>query len=618
MTILKRVTQTTAGVAVLAAAVISLNVIASRFHLRGDFTDDQVYSLSQGSKNIAKNLSDEVTAKVYFSRSSKDLPPQFKTYGNRVAEVIREYAVASGGRMRVQVIDPQPDTDEEEWAKKAGVQGISTGQGEDFYLGVVFVSGDREAAIPYLDPRKEEFLEYDLSEALLKLKSTPKPKIGVLSSLPVQGGGVPMMGGGQPPWVVVQGLENAFEVVDVAADATKIDDGIGVVLVVHPKNLPDKTLWALDQFVMRGGRLIAAVDPFSRVDLSMNPMGQQQGRVPQASSSLDKLFAAWGIVYNPQSVVGDQMLATRINAGGEVTSYPFFLSVPKDNIDATSKITAHLKQMLIAEPGAVDVKPDSGIAMEPLIQTSADSGLQQSFMMSLVRPADLARQLAADGKKRTIAGLFSGTFKSAFAAGPPEGVTDASPLKESKEGARVLVVADVDFMADANAVDRFQVGPQTILRPRNDNLNFVFNAADFLGGSEDLLSIRSSGRVARPFTRVAELEKAAQARWKSEDDALTKEINELEEHLNQLQAARTDANQSTLTPEQMSDIQRFRDREAEIKHKRREVRKNLREDIEALGHRLIALNLLVVPALVGIFGYIVLSRRSRRMREARS
>ncbi len=611
---MKNLGSNTSKLIILIVAIAAIGIISSKLYLRFDVTHDHAYTLSEGSKKIASKIERPVEAKFYFSKSVKEVPPMIKEYGKRIEDVLHEYAAASGGKITVDVIDPKPDTDEEEWANKYGIQGMQVGSGSNLYIGIVFLSGDKEIAIPYLDPRKEEFLEYDLSEALVKLRSGTKPKLGLMSSLPMSSPSHdPRMGDGD--WAVLQMLKNSFDVTDLPSDTASIDPAINVLFVVHPKDLKDKTLYAIDQFVMNGGRLLVAVDPFSRVDLAQSQGMGMAGMASGASSDLKTLFAAWDIEYSSDQVIGDMSRGTQINTGVQNITYPVFMTLMDEDINRTHKITSQLKQLLYAEGGSVALKSGSSLKFEPLLETSGDAGDVAGPTLMFQPPDELAARFKGKGVKKTLAAVFSGKFKSAFAAGAPADATKGAELKESKNDNMVIVIADADFMHDSNAVNKMRFGPQIIMSPRNDNLNLVVNAAEFLGGNQDLISIRSSGQIARPFTKVLEIQKQAQARWQEEEDRLSKQLTDLQSKLAMLQRERTDGNRMQLTPSQQKEIEKFRDEERQIRQRRREVRKNLREDIENLGHRLVMANLLLTPTMVAGFGLIVFRNRSRRERE---
>lgn len=621
---LKMLTTTGSGLALLLVAIICLNVIAAKLFIRLDVTEEKVFSLSEGTRSILDKLDGEVIARLYFSRSLKELPPPVKTYASRVEEVLREYRQKSHGKLKVEVVDPKPDTDEEEWAQRYGVQGVRLPSGDQMYFGIVFVAGSKEVPLPYLDPRREEFLEYDLSEALVGTFRKETAKIGILSSYPVMGaGGIGQPGDGGEPWVLVSDLRRNFAVESVAATATEINPDLKVLIVIHPKDLSESTLYAIDQYVVGGGRLIVAVDPMSRLDLQMDGgQARATGQMPNPTSKLDKLLANWGVDYDPEIIVGDSGLATQINAGGQVIAYPYFMSLGEEALDRKSVITANLKQIMYAEGGAVAAAKESPYIFEPLITTTKDSGTANKHMAAFMSPDDLARQLKVDDKQRVLAALVRGKFKSAFAGAPPppDGQRQAAPRAHKAEAdkeSQVVVVADTDFLFDGNAVEKFRFGNQVMVRVRNDNLNFLFNAADYLGGSEDLIAIRSRGRIARPFTRVSDLQKAAQKKWQAEEEVLTTQLNDLQKKLAEIQQQRTDGNRFVLTAAQQDEIGKFREEERKIRVRRREVRKNLREDIEALGRQLTFANLLVVPFAAAGLGVGMFVRRSRQRKELR-
>lgn len=618
------------GAVVLAVAVIAINIIAARLYGRLDLTEDKIYTLSKGTKNILEKMSDGVVVKFYFSRSTKQLPTMIKTYGTRVEEVLREYANRSAGKLTLEVFDPKPDTDDEEWARKYGLQAITLGNGDPFYFGAVLLQSSREFILPYFDPRREEFLEYDISEALVQVQNKTKAKVGILSSLPVIASSAPMMmpmAETQPSWIFVEQLRKNFEVVEVAATSSSIDDQINVLLIIHPKMLQDSTLYAIDQFVMRGGRLLVAVDPFSRLDLSMSGnMARMSGRMPEISSDLKTLFTAWDIDYNPGKVVGDLSAMIQINAGGMTIPYPYFINMRNDRIDRQSVITQKLNQVMVAEGGAFELKSGSKFEFLPLLKTSAEAGTADGMFASFMGPAEFAKQLKTENKSLVQAAVVNGDFVSAFKDGPPAPSPDSKEkanigkehLSAVKQRNSIVLIADVDFVHDSNAVEQFRFGPQVISRPRNDNIALLLNAVDFLAGSSDLISIRSKGKITRPFTKVEELQKAAQQKWQQEEDRLSSRLSELEKKLNELQGQRADGSQLSMSADQQRELGRFRQEEADVRKARREVRKNLREDIESLGNYLIVTNLLIVPLGVGIFGMAVFISRQRRMKRRES
>lgn len=605
------------GIGILVVAVISINVIATKLRLRLDVTEGKIYSLSDGSRSILGKISEPIEIQLYFSRSSKALPPIFKTYGTRVEEVLREYVGASGGKLSLNIYDPMPDTDEEEWARKYGINPLDTGKNETIFFGAVFLKGRSEIAIPYFDPRREEFLEYDISEALVQIQNTEKKTIGVMSSLKVLGGGGSSFQGEQSQgWVLFDQLKKSYIIKPVETTADKIDQDINILFVMHPKDLSDATSYAIDQFVLRGGRLIVAVDPFSRIDLATaGQMAQMSGQMPQTSSNLKKLFDHWGIQYDPTQILGDLQGMPQIQVQSGAISYPYFVNIRQEGMSPDSQIASKLNHVMIAEGGGLSLKEGSSLTLELLLKSSKQSGFANAMMAGFMQPEEFAKQLKPDGVEHAVSGLLQGKFTTAF----PEGITnaesgsnDTSGLKESAEDNMVLIIADTDFMHEQNAVDQMRFGPQVILRPRNDNFAFVMNALDLMSGSGDLISIRSRGKITRPFTKVEQLQVAAQQRWQEEEERLSSRLQDLEKKLSELQSNRASGSVLSLTSAQQLEITKFRDEEAQVRKQRREVRRKLREDIESLGRSLIALNLTLVPLAVAAFGLWIFSRRTYR------
>ncbi|MDA9951266.1 Gldg family protein [Oligoflexaceae bacterium] len=612
----------TVGLLAVIAAIFAINIIGSRLNLRMDVTDDSIFTLSDGTRNILSKVDQDVQVKFYFSRSSKELPVIIKTYATRVEELLGEYASLSSGQITLEVYDPKPDTDEEEWAQKYGLRGMKLPSGGDVFFGAVFIAGDVEVAVPYFDPRREEFLEYDLTEAVVRLNEDKKSKIAVLSSLPVVAAAAPNPYGQQGPkdWVFIQQLKRMYEVESLAPDAAEVPADVSTLIVFHPKDIPESSQYAIDQFVLRGGRLMVFVDPFSRTDLASSAqMGMQQRMQQKTSSDLKELFTSWGVEYKADEMVGDLKHTLQINAGGQVVSYPFFMGLDESSVDKEHVITSQLSNLLLAEPGAFSVTKESGLELTSLIHTDKDSGTVGAMMAQFMGPADLAKQIKIEEKERTLAGVVSGNFKTAFPDGPPKSESPppkAPHLTSSKDKNFIFIVADIDFIADQNSVDQIQLGPQVIVRPKNDNLSFVINAVDFMGGDKDLISIRSRGKISRPFTKVQEIQVSAQKKWKDQEEKLSAELSDLQKKLTELQSGRTQGNRLVLSDQQQGEVKRFQDRVSEVSRKRREVRKNLREDIESLGKSLVAANMVFVPFLVSLFGVAVFRRRNKGRRRS--
>lgn len=604
------------GILLLLLILVLVNVLLSGVNLRLDATSERLYSLSPGSRQILQTLNEPVTIKLFFSRQGVAMPEHLKIYGQRVLDFLEEYRHAARGRIRLEVLDPRPDSDEQDWAQKYGVQGMSLPSGENVFLGLVALAADQEAAIAFLDPSRETQLEYDITRTLARVMSPLRKKIGVLSSLPIFGMnpmmlGMPSPSQEMPPWMVVQELRKTYDLVELNPAGESLEPGLDLVMLVQPEALPEPLLYAIDQYVLGGGKLLLFIDPLATM---APPRGPSTG-----PAALAKLLAAWGLSLEADKAVADFGFATRLrNAAGQVENNPFWLSLQSTAFNHESIISAELETMLLPVAGALQVLPDSGLQATRLLQSSAQASLQPS-MLARGALESLRREFKPAGAAQDLAVLMRGRFKSAFPAGAPQG-QQAAPqparthLAEAHTEGTVLVVADADLLYDAYYVDQQSFLGMNISRFFNDNLNFVLNATELLTGSEALISLRSRGRFERPFTRVQALESVAQTRWLEREQELLRKVEETNRKINHLQTQKDASQKLVLSPEQEAEIKRFRDEKIRINQQLKEVRRNLRADIEALGTRLKLINLLLVPALVALGGLLYAWRRRRRQR----
>ena len=620
-----------AGLLLLLVVIGAVVVTLGNLRLRHDFTADKLYTLSDGSRRLLAGLPEDVTLKFFFNRSSPAVPMFVKSYARQVEDLLKEYALAAQGRIVVETYDPKADSDEEEWAQRYGIQPQPTGvMTPPIYFGIVAVSGEREETLPALTPQGEATLEYDLSRLVSRAATAVRPVIGVLSDLPVMGAPPmqPMMRPAAPqPWYAIQELQRDFEVRTVSRDAAAIETGITTLLVIHPKNLPPKTLYAIDQFVMRGGRLVACVDPLSLADLKSQQQNQMamMGMGGQNSSSLDPLFSAWGIGFEPGKLLADNRALTRVGNNGRVEESPVFLSLRAANMNRQDLLTAQLDQILMPYAGILSDATGDDIAFEPLI-SSSDAACRVDAQMAMFGAEALRGQLKPDGLRHVIAARLSGPFKSAYPEGAPAG--DPAPEEGSEAPAApagghlaacaepntMLVIADCDFLSDDVAVRQVEMmfGFRT-LQAQGDNLAFLANAVEKLSGSAELAAIRSRGTSQRPFTRVDELEFRAMNAWRQEEENLSAELQQTQQQLNELQNRKQGSQKFILSKEQEEAIRRFQQKQADVKRQLKQVRRNLTRDIERLGVRVKILNIAGIPLLVTLFGIArgVLGRRSQ-------
>jgi gliding motility-associatede transport system auxiliary component len=615
-----RTLLSTTGLVITFLILILINVFVSYANIRWDATQDKIYSLSEGTKHILGNLKQPVEIQFYYNRSSSDVPDEIKLYATRVREFLSEYEHASGGRVKIVMYDPKPDSDEEEWAQKYGLQSVGTASGEKIYCGLVFLAADQVEKIEFLDPGREELLEYDITRIIQRLQSPKKKVIGVMSGLPVFGnpnaaGLGPQGGGGE--WLFITELKKTYDVREIPLTSEKIDPSPDLLLVIHPKDISEKSQYAIDQYVLAGGKVILFVDPYCVSDQS------RQAFMGPTSSSAEKLLKAWGISFDSSKVVADYDQTTAVRGrDNRVEQSPVMISARNDAFNSNNVVTAGLEQMLLPLAGGLKKAKESPYEFEPLIRSGKNAGLVDAFKAIL--GLDAIQQDFVRGKDRlSLAVQVSGKFKTAFPEGPPVDkkakkdsakTAPQNQLKEAADTRNVIVVADADLLADRFYVQRGQFLGTVISRVFNDNLNFLANGCETLTGSNDLIALRTRGRFERPFEVVQALQQRAQERWLSKEQELMKQAEETNRKLRELEG-RKDASQKLLiSPEQEKEVARFREQKTRINHELKEVRKNLRADIESLGNTLKAINIFLMPLFVAIAGLLFAFTRHRRMR----
>jgi ABC-type uncharacterized transport system involved in gliding motility auxiliary subunit len=606
------------AIALLFTGLVLVNYLAAHLPLRLDATAEKIYTLSPGTRALLAKIGDPITVDLYFSKDAEGLPILYKDYADRVQAMLRQYVRAAGGKLTLNVINPKADTPEEEKAQAAGLEAHNDPESgaEPIYFGLAATQADQRAALPQLTPEREQFLEYDLSQLVYTVQQADKKKLGLLTTLPLQGVPFDMMSGRSVPGqVVAKEWERTYTLETVAPDADTIPATLDALAIIHPpQELAPKTQYAIDQFILSGKPVFLALDPssqyFKHQGSQMSMMG---GPPPGVSSDLPVLLKAYGVDYNSQNIVGDPAHATKVRTSrsGGATDMPTWLSLDRDSVNPNSQVTAQLKSFLFVEAGSFSVQP--GVNMTPLIQTSDRSGVLVSSSLMFASPEDISRQLTPLGKM-TIAGLVQGKFKTAFPDGAPAATPpadgDKKPdapaaktpgLTESKTSSTLLIVTDTDWLFDDYIFDP-DYRQQGILAPRNDNLAFAANALDYLSGSSDLLSIRGKGASLRPFKVVMDMEETARKKYDQQLTALEAQLNEVQTKLGELQTKKTEGGRLVATPEVQKAIEDFRKQQLVLKTQQREIRRTLREDIDALGRRLLWINVLATPLLVGAFG----------------
>lgn len=617
-----------AGFLLLLILVLT-NMLASLLSWKVDLTDGKLFTLSAGSKALVQKLEEPIVLDYYFTRDVEGLPIRFKNYATRVEEMLRQFAGASSGMIKLNIINPKPDTEEEEAATSAGVGGNPMQNGQTLYFGLSLTQADNQESIPVFDPSKEEFLEYDVAKALYTVQQWDKPVIGLISGLPVVG--TPQFFPGQQPqnpdWVFVEQLRQTFEIsqIDGAADWPSVID---ILLVIHPVDLEEALLYEIDQYLLQGRPAIIAVDPASGFQKDQQRQAMMMGQPAQnVSSTLRRLFAAYGIDFDDSQLVVDMANAASVQTQTGPIKMPTWLHVDQYALNADEFILSGLDSLVIIEAGSFTASEDSDLELTPLIQTSPQAGAFFAMMADRIGPMQMVSQITPAGEPLTMAGFLRGTLKTAFPDGKPaeetsedeeEPSSPATPqkpedfLSNSTNPCNILLFSDTDWLQDRYSVRRLNFLGVDAIQPLNDNLNFLGNAVEFMSGSRDLISIRGKGNSLRPFLVVDRIESQAQIEYQQKYDEINAEVQEFEARIRELQSQQRESNTLILTPELRMEIQELNENAAEKRRERREVRKKLREKVESLGFTLAVSNLTVVPLLVFAAGVVFFIRRHKR------
>lgn len=609
------------AVALLFVAAISVSNSLLR-GLRIDLTENRLYTLSEGTYAVLGKIQEPINVYFYYSdRATADIPA-LRTYAGRVREMLQEFAQHADGNLIVTVIDPLPFSEDEDRAAEFGLQGISLGSSPDpVYMGIAATNsiGDEEI-IGFLDPSKEAFLEYDLAKLIHSLSTARRPVIGLVSGLQITSGFDQQAGRVIEPWLLTRQIQQLFDLRTLGEAFDSVDEDIDVLMVVHPKDLTDNTLYAIDQFVMRGGRALIFVDPYAEADSTPPPvpgMSMPTG----GSSELNRLLNSWGVNVDTGSVVGDDRFALQVTGFGNrpIRYLPLF-GVDETGIDPDDVITTGLRNINFGFPGWIQVLDGGAAKVTPLVRSSDIAApIPTATLATLQDPESLRDDFSATGESYVLAARLQGQVPSAFPDGPPPlpdtgpSTSDSAHLGQSDGEINVVLVADTDVLTDrlwAQVQDFFG---QRLTTAFAGNSDLVINALDNLTGSGDLISIRGRATYTRPFTRVQELRRQAEAQFRLTEQRLQEQLSDTENKLRELQASREDSSTLLLSPDQQAELERFREERLRIRKELRQVQRGLDQSIEDLGTWLKVINIGLVPLLISVLSLLLVAwRRQRR------
>ncbi|HET7331766.1 Gldg family protein [Dyella sp.] len=633
---LRRRTVLLSGLLALIVAYCGIALITSRWLSpeRFDLTQDRLYTLSPGTRQIVDGVNRPLWLTLYFSQhATKDLPT-LRSYEQRVAEMLQEIVARSHGHIHLQIADPVPYSDDEASAEGNGLTAVNGGSnGERIFFGLVGTTRpptseaaqdsladfpqqarenriDRTLAIPFFDQNREAFLEYDVAKLLYQLSEPEKPHIGVITALPVMGDPTQ----GSQTWAVMRQLQQLFDVEMIDTSRLKrIDKKVQVLLLIHPKNLSVETQYAIDQYVLGGGHLVVFVDPFSESDPA--PLvDDATSATNNHSSNLPRLFADWGVAFNQDQVVLDRARALQIELAGVNLAHPAMLGLGASELNRDDAITASLQRVNVSTSGHFDLLPNASARLIPLMQSSSDAEVvpTQRVIEASSNPSSLLDNYQPQDQNYVIAARLRGTFASAF----PEFAKRPGHLSTSASNAEVILLADTDLLTDRLWVETQSFLGQPMLSAFANNGDFISNMVDNLTGSSALLSIRGRSTSLRPFTRVQALRRAADRKFLQKEKELQSELADTKRRLEELQPAKGTGDTST-SAEQKQEIEQFLQRQLAISKELRDVQHQLNAEIDALGTRLKVINIVMLPALITLVGLLYGWKRTRRNRRQR-
>ena len=622
------------GVSLVFGIVLALNLIVSTsVPFKIDLTEDKIHTLSQGTKDVLEGLDAPVTMSFFVSKDKDNMRPELIPFAKRVDSLLKEYERgSSGGFIEIERVDPSPESEEEDRAKLNNLQGIPGRLNEPAYLGLTITCLDRKSSIPFIDPNREPMLEYDISRAIVEVTREEAPKVGLMSALPVQGGPAtpfaqPAQGQQNRPWQFYTQLKRDYDpdptdfgsnLIDLGMDIEEVPGDVKVVLLVHPAGISENTQFALDQFLLRGGNIVAFLDSYSVVAAQSQPQRQQFGGAPQApgiptSSNLEKLLNAWGVNFEANQVLADRTYET---AQTQSSNNPAILTITREAINKDDTLTTSIRDLLMYFSGVFYVSEKEGIKVETLIESSAKSQLvvPQSVQFN---PDQVTQNFKASGEKYPLALRLSGNFVTAFPEGKPkleeeeeeeeeeEGkdVEEENSLKESKESGKgsVFLAADSDMLFDALAVGRDLFGRTTY---RNNNIPLLENAVEQASGGGSLMSIRTRGSGRRPFSKFKELAEEASEKLNEEIAKVTKQEQEVASEISKLMQEQGNDQMVVLSPEAANKIKQLRVEEVKASKRKRELSRDLRKDIRKIENKIKNLNIAGVPLLIILIGIL--------------
>lgn len=615
-----------AGTLVLLAVLfIALSIVSSVIFkgVRIDLTQNGLYTLDEGTRHILENMDEPVNLYLYFSEDVSRELPQFRSYARWADEMLQEFVDRSDGKITLYHINPVAFSPEEDQAAQFGLQNAPVGSaGDVLYFGLVGTNTlDGQEVIPFLHPDKEKFLEYELAKMVSSLSHPTELKVGLISELPLLPEFDPVSQSVPESWVIYQQLDQLFEVQNIAPTAAALPDDLELLVLVHPKQLSPSMLYQIDQYALRGGKILAFMDPVAETDAGGDPNDPAARMKAGGSSTLGPLLDAWGVKFDPTKVVGDRNYALQVTLGSgqPPMRHLGILSVQQNGINQADVASADLNVLNFSSTGWLEPLAGASTVFEPLVHSSdAAAPIDANRFRFLRDPGELEEGFEPSGDEYALVARLSGPASTAFTS-PPEGVIDDDPIASSVAGGiNVVLFADTDILSDRLWVQKQSFLGQTVVNSFSDNGTLVANLADQLLGSSDLITIRARNSASRPFTKVEALRLSAESQFRDTEENLQSKLAETEQKLSNIQSSRQDGELTVLNAEQQEELQEFLDQKVTIRNELRQVQHDLTQEIKALGMNLKLINIVLVPVLIIIAALLFGQARRKRRTGGRS
>ena len=608
---------------------ISFNVLNKNFfkNLRFDLTRSNVYTLSSGTKSILESINEPLDFKLFYTKQIGDINPVYQNYYDRVKETLEQYVLISNNKIKLKIFNPKPFSNEEDKAVEYGLQGVEILAGVYGYFGLIASnSTDDEEKIVFFQPDRSSFLEYDLSKIVTNLANPNRRIVGLYTDLPMLGTFNPLAksqdAAAAPPWAVYNQMKEFFEVKRIHEKTRIISEDLELLMLVHPKKIPERLIYMIDQFVLKGGKLLVFIDPNSESE-SFSPEANQSSD-DKNSSSLSELLDRWGVKLVEDKIVGDLLSARRVEIGTSdqpsVTDYLAWLDIKKDHMDSSHQVTSKVQRLTFATSGFLEnSNKNKDIDFKRLVWSTTQSMKIDASEVIAPDPTTLLRNFVPENEELTLAAEVKGNFVSNFPNGPPDtGKKDEfdknKHINKSIKPSTLIVVGDADMLYDEYWL-RYEQSGEVV--PIANNADFTVNLLEYLNGTEDLIGLRGKGSTSSPFTKVEKIQKEAEQKFRAKEQELLEKLNNYQSKLENIQKGTSEEEgKSVLTDKETKEIEKFREEMIQVRSELRKVQNALRKDIEKLDSTLKFFNIFFVPILLILISIIlgVIERKKRHQK----